>query len=584
MMEGRLLAAGALLRLYKELLAMKKIISLLLSAALLLALLSACQEPAPSVSSAPAKDWAVNELASLAFDYSGREDQDGLESVHAETDREWITTYLENAYGLQEPWVDAAMIRATGASAFEIAVLRMEDEGAAVRAATAFMNYISARQGDFTGYAPAEADMAANGEILQEGPYAALFICPDPKQASAAVEAALGGDSQPSPTPTLGVPTDDIDELLEALLESCEDSGNDMSNLQRLEGSGLEDYITNVYGLSREQWTEAAIARDPETAFEVAVIRASNDGDEVFDGDPPAVIPGGLKTSGAMKEKLDDYLADREGEFDPDSDQGKLLHRAIAGSGGEGDTWYAVLLACTGWDKATDAFVQATGTGFSWTPRYNYLDTDPNYPDRCAFTPPNKDDMSLYDTSAILAAWEAGDPSGLSDYDRDIYDAAQAVLDQVLEDGMSGLEKETVIYGWVVHNVDYDWTHQNIMVPTPRESFTPYGGLVNHTAVCLGYAMTFQLLCDLAEVECITVVGAAFNSEEDHAWNMVRLNGKWYCVDVTWDANYREQGATDWPAEYWNHFNVTSDEMAEENHQWDYANTPEAVTAGNGRD
>ena len=212
-MEGRLLAAGALLRLYKELLAMKKIISLLLSAALLLALLSACQEPAPSVSSAPAKDWAVNELASLAFDYSGREDQDGLESVHAETDREWITTYLENAYGLQEPWVDAAMIRATGASAFEIAVLRMEDEGAAVRAATAFMNYISARQGDFTGYAPAEADMAANGEILQEGPYAALFICPDPKQASAAVEAAILDNTKAIFIETLGNPNSDVVDI-----------------------------------------------------------------------------------------------------------------------------------------------------------------------------------------------------------------------------------------------------------------------------------------------------------------------------------------------------------------------------------
>ena len=147
---------------------------------------------------------------------------------------------------------------------------------------------------------------------------------------------------------------------------------------------------------------------------------------------------------------------------------------------------------------------------------------------------------------------------------------------------MSGLEKETAIYGWVVHNVDYDWTHQNIMVPTPRESFTPYGGLVNHTAVCLGYAMTFQLLCDLAEVECITVVGAAFNSEEDHAWNMVRLNGKWYCVDVTWDANARENGGHGQPKD-WDYFNVTSEDMANSDHQWDYANIPEATAEDRGR-
>ena len=153
----------------------------------------------------------------------------------------------------------------------------------------------------------------------------------------------------------------------------------------------------------------------------------------------------------------------------------------------------------------------------------------------------------------------------------------------MLKDGMSDLEKETAIYGWVVNNVDYDWTHQDIMAVTPRESFTPYGGLVNHAAVCLGYATTFQLLMDLAGVECITVVGAAFSSREDHAWNMVRINDAWYCVEVTWDANYRELGVTKGREMDWDYFNVTSGYMADTDHQWDYANTPEAVTGGNGR-
>ena len=44
-----------------------------------------------------------------------------------------------------------------------------------------------------------------------------------------------------------------------------------------------------------------------------------------------------------------------------------------------------------------------------------------------------------------------------------------------------------------------------------------------------------QLLMDLAGVECITVVGASSGSTSDHAWNMVRLEGEWYCVDPTWD-------------------------------------------------
>ena len=215
------------------------------------------------------------------------------------------------------------------------------------------------------------------------------------------------------------------------------------------------------------------------------------------------------------------------------------------------------------------------------SPRYRYLDTDPNFPDRCAFTPPNKDDMSLYDTSAIRAAWEKDDPSELSRDDRKTYDAAKKVLKKVLKDGMSDYEKEFAIYNWVVNNVNYDWTHQDIRKGTPRVSFQPYGGLVNRKAVCLGYATTFQLLCDLAGVECITVPGAAFASQEDHGWNMVRLNGEWYCVDATWDANAREQAGRGKP-EDWRYFNVTSQDMADSDHQWDYANTPEASATDRG--
>ena len=172
---------------------MKRVVSLLLSAALLLGLLSACRKTSPDDSLV--QDHTARELADVALPASGYDGEGGdLEYLTATEDgtqevqrdegltvyfnQEVLTVYLENAYNIQSaelPWDDAAVIRATGASAFEIAVVRMENDGAAVRAATAFMNYMSARQGDFTGYAPDQADMAANGEILQDGIYAALF-------------------------------------------------------------------------------------------------------------------------------------------------------------------------------------------------------------------------------------------------------------------------------------------------------------------------------------------------------------------------------------------------------------------------
>jgi len=541
----------------------KRIPCLLTSAALLLSLLSACSisRPASAPDAALDWEWNVSDLASLAFEGSGRHGQDGLEAVNAEMDREWLTAYIENAYDLQLPWEDAAVIRATGASAFEIAVLRMADEDAAIQAASCLMGYISSRQGDFTGYAPAEADMAANGSVMQKGPFAALFICPTPDGAYQMVEAALNGEYDPSlPGPSQEV-IDDVKGLRDFLVSG---RGMDEAGLEKLDDGDLEAlnaYMEDAYGLSPDQWEECAIARGTGgSAFEVAVVR----------------VRAAVRD---VEQHLNVYLNDREAQFDPSSDNAEMLHQAITIVSDS----YVVLLACPEAEQAAGAFSEASGMGgYGWSPRYRYLDTDPDYPDRCAFNPPNNDDMSLYDTSAIRSAWEEGDPSGLSQYDRIIYDQAGEVLRKVLKDGMSGYEQEAAIYGWIIQNVDYDWTHQDAMKETPRESFTPYGGLVNRTAVCLGYATTFQLLCDLAGVECITVVGAAHESQEDHGWNMVRLNGEWYCVDTTWDANAREHGGRGRP-EDWGYFNVTSGHMADTDHQWDYANTPEATAEDYGR-
>ena len=543
---------------------MKRAVSLLLSAVLLLGLLSACRKSAPSVSSS--QEQTALELAELAYQHAGGDDTQSVEYLVAEDDEDLLAAYVENAYGLEEPWEDAAVIRATGASAFEITVLRMADSDSAVRAATALMNYIFSREGDFAGYAPAEADMVANGSIMQDGPFAALFICPDPEGAYAAVEAALNGGSVPEPgLESSAEPAADVKELRDFLVS---DRGMDGAELERLDDSdpdALNAYMEAAYGLTPDQWEECAIARGTgDSAFEVAVVRVLEDWDRIS----------------AVEGAFNDYLNAREAQFDSASEQAQMLHQAIAMEAEE----YVVLLACEDAERTAGAFSDAAGTmGYGYSMRYRFPNTDPQYSDRCKFTPPNEDDMSLYDTSAIRSAWEKGDPAGLSEYDRDIYDQAKQVLDKVLKNGMSDYEKEVAVYGWMVQNVNYDWTHQDRMATTPRESFTPYGGLVNHTAVCLGYAATFQLLMDLAGVECITVVGAAHWSSSDHGWNMVRLGGNWYCVDVTWDANYRESGGRGRQQD-WDYFNVTSDYMADSDHQWDYANIPEAVTEGNGRD
>ena len=199
----------------------------------------------------------------------------------------------------------------------------------------------------------------------------------------------------------------------------------------------------------------------------------------------------------------------------------------------------------------------------------------PEWPDRVPFQPPGREDMRLYDTTNILTVWNGGE-ADLTEEEREILDAASGVLAELAAEDMSGYDKELAVYGWLAGHAAYDQDHYDPVNGAPRESYTPYNPLTAGKGVCLGFATTFQLLMDMWDVECITVVGASQYSQRDHAWNMVRLDGNWYCVDVTWDLGSEDP-------RNWRYFNVTSDYMARSNHQWDYGSVPEAVAGDRGR-
>ena len=575
---------------------MKRAIAVLLSAALLLSLLPACRSgevPSPAPAETGAPDASAPEPTATAPEdplqcaeimvsiWAGLDlTFPGAESLYSElgpsegysSEPERLSAYIEGAYGLsQGEWEAAAIARATGASALELAVLRFAGEEAALHGEDCLREYLHTREGDFTGYAPDQARLAAEGAVCRQGRYVGLFILEESARAQAQASFAeiLETGHLPEPTPT-PEPVTDAAGVLAQYLELLGQAGEDTSGLERVDGGDpdrLKAIVEEEYGLADYPWTDAAVARGTDgNAFELAILRMDT----------------GLDTAMDAVETLNAYLDAREESFSRFPAQKELLHDAIA-AWSEG---YIVLLVCdTPVQRAAWlGNITGAGSGFSTMRRHMEpapapsVEPDPEYPDRVQFNPPNEEDMSIYDTSAIRAAWDQGDPSALSQYDRAVYDSAERVLNEVLADGMSDLEKETAIYRWLVDNVDYDWRHQDIMAQTPRSAYEPYGGLVDRMAVCLGYAASFQLLCDLAGVECITVVGAAFENDGDHAWNMVRLDGAWYCVDVTWDANGREQLGGRYGQ--WRYFNITSDRMADTNHQWDYANTPEAVTEG----
>ena len=61
----------------------------------------------------------------------------------------------------------------------------------------------------------------------------------------------------------------------------------------------------------------------------------------------------------------------------------------------------------------------------------------------------------------------------------------------------------------------------------------------NDGPVCEGYARAFKVLCDRLGIPCVLTEGYAQTGltakKELHMWNYVKLDGKWYAVDVTWN-------------------------------------------------
>ncbi|MCL2121760.1 MAG: DUF4358 domain-containing protein [Clostridiales bacterium] len=203
----------------------------------------------------------------------------------------------------------------------------------------------------------------------------------------------------------------------------------------------------------------------------------------------------------------------------------------------------------------------------------------PETPDtpEIADTPENADPVDdVYDPASILAAWTSGDSSALSEKNRTILAICAEIIAGLITADMDAYDKELAIHDWIIDWADYDsesLSNAPDAKPDP-DNDNPYGLLVGKRAVCMGYTTTFQLFMDMLNIECITVRGAASSGE--HAWNMVRLDGEWYCVDLTWNDPSRGDQSDAVRHQY---FNVTSDFMRRSRHFWDEGSVPEA-TAG----
>ena len=126
-------------------------------------------------------------------------------------------------------------------------------------------------------------------------------------------------------------------------------------------------------------------------------------------------------------------------------------------------------------------------------------------------------------------------------------------------------EKARAIYAWIAMNVSYDVKG---MTNTKSVSFSyrteeekrqkekkieedlALKTMKKKKAVCQGYSTLYKILCEKTSLECEIISGTSKTTIQDigkapgrmvHAWNAIKINGKWKLVDATWGAGYLDQ-------------------------------------------
>ncbi|UUD35230.1 transglutaminase domain-containing protein [Mycoplasmopsis caviae] len=117
-----------------------------------------------------------------------------------------------------------------------------------------------------------------------------------------------------------------------------------------------------------------------------------------------------------------------------------------------------------------------------------------------------------------------------------------AVIYKIISKNMTIEQKVRAIHNWVVENNEYliNWELKNSdKEPLRSQCRSPYSYFTaqKRRIVCEGYARTFSRFLTLMNIPVWYIGGpaATTSGQEGHAWNMVRINGKEYYFDPTWN-------------------------------------------------
>ena len=148
------------------------------------------------------------------------------------------------------------------------------------------------------------------------------------------------------------------------------------------------------------------------------------------------------------------------------------------------------------------------------------------------------------------------------------YKACLKKIDAVCDKLISSLtaphdewQTELEIHNALVDMLEYKFSS------APDDFSTVYGALVNGEASCEGYSKAVKYIFDRLGIESYVVAGRATDSDgksEAHMWNIVKINGVYCQLDVTWDDPVKSDYRT------YSYFNLTDEQINYDHGSWHF--------------
>ncbi len=167
-----------------------------------------------------------------------------------------------------------------------------------------------------------------------------------------------------------------------------------------------------------------------------------------------------------------------------------------------------------------------------------------------------------YSSSGLLTLQYSHDTQTIKAHTAALMEKVDQICGKLIKAGMTDFEKELAIHDYLIENCRYDIEGYE-STSLGAESYSAYGALCLGIAVCEGYAEAAMLLLTRSGVECRMITGTSRG--EGHAWNLVKLEGAYYHLDVTWDDPVMADGSN---AKTYHYFNLPDKEISLD-HAWD---------------